>query len=153
MATLTLSNVGQPEAVHIGLNVKICRVSLSVTISAGDIHIIGRLPHGAIPLDAVFIAGAAIGGISTGPAFKFGTSASQELFFASVSYSVGTTGITGPLRTTIPLGSAKQISLSDAAMPRFENIVMVGSAGGTGVGSVGHQGDLIVYYKMPGQDL
>ena len=153
MATLTLSNAGQAEAVHVGCNVRVCRISLSVTVSAGDIHIIGRLPHGAIPLDAVFIPGAAIGGLSTGPAFKFGTSASQELFFASASYSVGTTGITGPLRTTRPLGSAQKISLSDDAMPRYENIVMVGSAGGTGVGSVGHQGDLHIYYKMPGQSL
>lgn len=150
MATITLSNVGQPEAVHIGLNTRVCRISLSVTVSAGDVHIIGRLPHGAIPLDAVFIPGAAIdAAASTGPAFKFGTSASRELFFASVSYSVAT--IVGQIRTTRALGTAKQISLSDDAMPRYENIVMVQSAGGAGVGSVGHQGDLIVYYKMPGQ--
>jgi hypothetical protein len=148
MATLTLSNVGEPEAVHVGVNAKICRVSLSVTVSAGDIHIIGRIPHGAIPLDAIFYMGAAVGGISTGPSFKFGTSASQELFFASASYSVASSALN---RCTRLLGTARQISLSDDAMPRYENIVMVSNAGGAGVGSVGHQGDLVVFYKMPGQ--
>ncbi len=143
MATVTLSNVGQPEAIEKGDNVLICRVSLSVTLSVGDVHIIGRVPHGAIPLDSVFFPGAAFA--ATGIT-KFGTSASQELFFASDSYAEsGTLNY----RTARRLGSAMQVSLSDDAMPRYENVVMVGTAGI----SIGHVGDLIVYYKMPGQTL
>lgn len=152
MATLTLGNVGQAEAVHVGVNAKICRISLSDTASAGDIFVIGRLPHGAILLDAIFYATGATS-LSTGPALRFGTSASTELFFASTSYS---SGVTSPslIRTTRPLGSAQQISLSDEAMPRYENIVMTHvAAGGAGIGSVGHYGDLVVFYKMPGQTL
>lgn len=151
MATINVGGgVGarQPEAVEKGINVAICKVSLSVTISAGDIHRIGKLPHGAIPVDAIFYPGSSINGISTGPALKFGTSASNELFFASTSYSVATASL---VRCSRPLGLAQQVSLSDDFMPRYENIVMVGSAGGAGVGSVGYFGDLIVFYKMPGQ--
>jgi hypothetical protein len=139
MATITLGNVGQPEAVEKGDNVLICHVSLSVSLSVGDVHIIGRLPHGAIPLDAVFYPGAAL----SNSILKFGTSASQELFFASASYSI-------LARTTRNnLCTRAQISLSDDAMPRYENVVMVGTA----TVSVGHVCDLVVYYKMPGQTL
>lgn len=145
MATITLGNASrnQPEAVNIGDNVAICRVSLSVTLSAGDVHRIGKIPHGAIPLDAIWYPGAAFA--ATGIA-KFGTSASQELFFASDSYAEsGTLNY----RCARNLGTAMQVSLSDDAMPRYDYLTMVGTAGI----SVGFVGDLIVYYKMPGQTL
>ncbi len=152
MATITTSSAlaQQPEAVQTGDNVAICRISLSLTVSSGDVHRIGKLPHGAIPLDAVFFPSTNITTLSTGPAYKFGTSASASMFFATTSYSVASAGMN---RTTFGLGTAKQISLSDDAMPRFEYITMTGAAGGAGVGSIGYQGDLIVYYKMPGQTL
>ena len=140
MATKTLSNVGEPEAVHIGVNAKICRVSLSQTNSVGDIHIIGRIPHGAIPLEALFYPATAIGQTLT----KFGTSASNDLFFASDTYSVGEV-----YRNSRLLGSPKQISISDDTMPRYENITFVATEGAT----IGHMGDLIIFYKMPGQTL
>lgn len=152
MATITTSValVSQPEAVEQGPNVLICRVSLSATISAGDIHRIGKLPHGAIPLDAVFFPSTNITTLSTGPNLRFGTSASASLFFDAASYSVASAQL---VRCSKGLGSAKQISLSDDAMPRYEWVTMTGAAGGAGVGSVGYQGDLVVYYKMPGQTL
>jgi hypothetical protein len=139
MATVTLSsaNLNQPEAVEKGVNVQINRISLSVSWSSGDVHRIGKLPHGAIPLDAIFFPGTAHG---AGFVAKFGTSASQELFFASATYSVSS-------RTIRALGTAKQVSLSDDAMPRFEYVTMVATA----VISAGYVGDLITYYKMPGQ--
>lgn len=144
MATIDTNARLQPEAVHVGLNVAICRISLSATISAGDIHRIGKLPHGAIPVDAIFYQGSAFTNVSTGHVAKFGTSASQEMFFASATFSTGT-----PMsRTTRVLGTARQVSLLDDAMPRWENIVMVA----TGM-SIGHMGDLIVFYKLPGQTL
>ena len=40
-----------------------------------------------------------------------------------------------------------QVSISDDAMPRFEYVTMVATAGV----SIGHVGDLVLYYKMPGQ--
>lgn len=140
MATVTLGNAerGQPEAVERGVNVAICRISLSATASLDSVWRVGKLPHGAIPLDAVFYPGAAA---PAGLVTRFGTSASTELFFASDTASV--------VRTALALGTARQISLSDEAMPRFEYITM---GGGVAIGvSVGHVGDLIVYYKMPGQ--
>jgi hypothetical protein len=145
MATITLSNVGQPEAVHVGLNTKICRVSLSATASLDSTWIIGRLPHGAIPVDAIWYPAAAAG---TAFVNRFGTSASTELFFASDSWAEsGTLNY----RTNRVLGTAQQISLSDDAMPRYQNITM---GGGVAIGvSVGHMGDLVVFYKMPGQSL
>ena len=132
------------EAVHIGINAAICKISISVsgTFSAGDVYRIGRLPQGAIPLDAVFYPGANCAATAV---IKFGTSLSQELFFASATYSQAA----GVYRTTRKLGSTQQISISDDARALFDYITMVPTAGT----SVGHVGDLIVYYKMPGQNL
>lgn len=156
MATIDVGRVAtsQPEAVHAGVNAIECRISLSATASAGDVFRIGKLPHGAIPIDAVFYGNGATS-LSTGPVLRFGTSASTELFFASTSYSLAMTGLEGDtLRCRRRLGTDRQISLSDDAMPRYEHIVMSHiAAGGAGIGSVGHYGTLIVYYKMPGQSI
>ena len=130
----------QPETVHVGSNVQVCKISLSASWSSGDIHVIGKLPNTAIPLDAVFYPGPASG---TGLVAKFGTSASQELFFGSASFSLAPAAS----RTTRRLGYVQQISISDDARVLYENITMVA----TGGVSVGHVGDLVVYYKMPGQ--
>jgi len=130
----------QPEAVHVGQNVLVCKISLSASWSSGDIHRIGKIPQGAIPLDAVFYPGAASGGTFVA---KFGTSASQELFFASASFSLAPANS----RTTRKLGTAQQISLADDARVLYEYITMVATAGC----SIGHVGDLVVYYKLPGQ--
>lgn len=156
MATITPTKItsGQATAVEKAVNVVECRVSLSATASAGDVFRIGKLPHGAIPLDAIFYGDLAVD-LSTGPALRFGTSASAEMFFASTSYSLAMTNLNGDvLRCTRQLGSGKQVSLSDDAMPRFEHIVMTHiAAGGAGIGSIGHYGTLVVYYKMPAQTI
>lgn len=145
MATVTLrtADVNQPEAVENGQNTAICRISLSASWSSGDVHRVGKIPHGAIPLDCVFYPGAAFA--ATGIA-KFGTSASQELFFVSDSYAESGTSIYRNIRR---LGTPMQVSLSDDAMPRFDYITMVATAGV----SIGHVGDLVVWYKQPGQTL
>lgn len=147
MAVVTLGNAdkNQPEAHHVGDNVAICRISLSVTASLDSTWRIGKIPHGAIPLDAVFYPGpAAPAGFVT----RFGTSASTEMFFASDSWAEAADV---PYRTARGLGTRKQISLSDDAQPRFDYLTM---GGGVSIAvSVGHMGDLIVYYKMPGQTL
>lgn len=143
MANVQLGNyANQPEAVHAGVNAAVCHISLSASWSSGDIHYIGKLPDGAIPLDAVFYPGAASG---TTAVAKFGTSASQEQFLASGSFSLAP----APHRTARRLGVAAQISLSADAAVRYEPIVMVATAGV----SIGHVGDLVVYYKLPGQTL
>ncbi len=143
MATVTLGAAGinQPEGVHVGLNAAIFKVSLSTSWSSGDIHRIGKLPHGAIPLGAVFYGGSANSGATVA---KFGTSASQELFLASATYS------NAAYTSTRKLGPQMQISLSDdAANPNFEWVTAVLTAGA----SIGYIGDLVVQYKMPGQTL
>jgi hypothetical protein len=127
----------QPEAVHTGQNVAVCKISLSASWSSGDVHRIGKLPQGAIPLDAVFYPGA---GSPVGFVAKFGSSASQELFFGSATYSIAT-------RCSRVLGTSKAISLSDDARVLYEYVTMVATAGC----SIGHVGDLVVYYKLPGQ--
>jgi len=146
MGTITTNQAlnQQPEAIEKGIMAAVCRISLSVSqsLSVGDIHRVGWLPHGAVPLDAVFYPGAALSGVAVA---KFGTSASQEQFFASLTYSQ-TPGI---YRTIRAQGSRAQVSISDDAMPRKEPIVMVATAGV----SVGYVGDLIVFYKMPGQTM
>lgn len=127
----------QPESVHVGQNVAVCKISLSASWSSGDVHRIGKLPQGAIPLDAVFYPGAATPGTFVA---KFGTSASQELFLASATYSIA-------VRCSRILGTSKQISLTDDARVLFDYVTMVATAGC----SIGHVGDLVVYYKLPGQ--
>jgi hypothetical protein len=141
MATLTTGAAQgrQPEAVEKGLNIETCRISLSVSWSSGDVHRVGKLPHGAIPLDAIFYRGATAAAEAV---VKFGISASQEMFFASATFSAARSKY-----ASVQLGTNKQISLSDDAMPRFDYVTMVATAGV----SVGHVGDLIIYYKMPGQ--
>jgi hypothetical protein len=149
VATITLGNAQgmQPPALHAGLNTLICRLSLSVTLSVGDIHIIGKLPHGAIPTDAVFYGGAAYIATSTGQVQKMGTSASPDMFFASATFSI--TPAFGVQRTTRRLGTSMQISLSDDIQPRYENVVFVGTSS---TFTVGHIGDLVIEYVMPGSE-
>lgn len=144
MATVDTNfyTTSQPEGVHVGDNCLLMRISLSLSVSAGDIHRIGKIPHGAIPIDCVFIPGSALP--ANGAIAKFGTSASNDLFFLSASLSVAG----GRIICTRALGTAQQISVSDDKMPRYEAITMVNTAT---LLSVGFMGDLIVYYKMPGQ--
>ncbi len=131
----------QAEQLQIGDNVAVCKISLSASWSSGDVHVIGKIPNGAIPLDAVFYPGAAA---AAGTVAKFGTSASQELFFASATFSQAAAPV---WRMNRKLGYAMQISISDDARVLFDNLVMVATAGV----SIGHVGDLVVYYKLPGQ--
>jgi hypothetical protein len=129
----------QPEQVHAGGNTIVCRISLSATTSAGDVLRIGKLPHGAIPTDAVFYRGAALPDITI---WKFGWSASQAAFLASRSYSAGE----GPHRANVQLTT--NISLSSDARVLYEHIVAVPAA----VVTAGHYGNLVVQYVMPGQN-
>ena len=124
----------QPQTVHAGPNVAVCRISISATTSVGDVLRIGKLPNGAIPTDVVFYPGAAFAaGI-----WKFGISASQAAFIASATVSAVTRG---------NVGLSWNLSLSDDARVLFDHIVGVPSAAVT----VGHQGNLVVSYVMPGQ--
>ncbi len=137
MATVTLGNVKPAGYVHAGLNALVCKVSLSVSWSSGDVHIIGKLPRGAVVLDTVFYPGAASPVTFIG---KFGTSASQEAFFTSDSWA----DVATLSRNTLRLGTVKGlISISDEG-PDSENVTMVATAGC----SVGHVCDLVVYYKV-----
>lgn len=129
----------QAQQVHIGVNVAVCRISISATTSAGDVLRIGKLPHGAIPTDVVFYPGAAF--VDNG-IWKFGWSASQAAFLASRSYSLGE----DPIRGNIALTT--NISLSSDARVLYEHIVAVPAA----VITAGHVGNLVVQYVMPGQN-
>lgn len=147
MATIELRVGSQPQATAAGgVDTLIMRVSLSVSFSAGDTYRIGKIPHGAIPLGAVWYSGAASGAALVA---KAGTSASLSLFLGSLTYS--NTGISGsnPAGNIVKkLGTQAQISLSDEAMPRFEYVRFTPTANV----SIGHVGDLVVSYKMPGQN-
>lgn len=137
MATITLGNVKPAGYVHAGLNALVCKVSLSVSWSSGDVHIIGKLPRGALVLDTVFYPGAASPVTFIG---KFGTSKSQEMFFVSDSWA----DVATLTRNAYRMGSvAGLISLSDEG-PDHENVTMVATAGI----SIGHVCDLVVYYKV-----
>jgi hypothetical protein len=143
MATVNLRAGFQAELPVVGSVDAIYKVSLSASWSSGDVHIIGKIPVGAIPVEAVWYPGAAFA--ATGIA-KFGTSASQELFFASDSYAES--GIT-VYRNTKALGTAALISISDEHVVRYDNVVGVFTAGV----SIGHVGDLVVRYRVAGQTL
>lgn len=145
MATINTSQYlnNSAEAVHAGVNCLICRVSLSVTISVGDVHRIGKFPHGAIPIMSIFYGATAAGqGI-----FKFGVSSSNDLFFDSLTYSAA--HMTNNFTRQRRLGVQQQNSLSDDAMPRYEAVTMVGTTNTI----TGYIGDLMVLYKMPGQGI
>lgn len=145
MATVTLSSAdkNQAEAVHAGLNGVCLRVSLSATASLDSVWRIGKVPHGTVFLDAIWYPGPAA------PATfvtRFGISASTEMFFASDSWAEAANT---NYRTARQLGTVQQVSLSDAQMPRFEYVTM---GGGVGIAiTVGHMGDLVLYYRVPGQ--
>jgi hypothetical protein len=126
----------QPQGLHAGPNQIVCRISISATTSAGDVLRIGKLPNGAIPTDVVFYPGAAL---AANTIWKFGWSASQAAFLTSKSYSAAVE------RGNVALTS--NISLSDDARVMYEHIVAVP----TSVVSVGHVGNLVVSYLMPGQ--
>ena len=140
MATIQTRPGAQPEMPVVGWVDAIFHVSLSASWTSGDVHLIGKLPVGAIPVDVVWYPGSAFA--ATGIA-KFGTSASQELFLASDSYAETGTLLYRNIRN---LGYAARISLSDEASPRYENVTMVATAGV----SIGFVGDLVVRYRMPG---
>lgn len=143
MAIKTITNLNQPEAVHVGVNAAILHLSFSTTFSPTDTIIIGRLPPNAIPLDAVFYGGTATAQGTF--VAKFGISASLSLFMASATYSAARYQSTGTKRLAV----AAQASLSDDKMPRYVNVTMVSAAGAT----LGWVGDLVIYYKLPGQTL
>jgi hypothetical protein len=147
MERITLRQGNQPQANATGqVETLVARISLSVSWSSGDVYLVGKLPHGAIPLGAVFYAGAASGAALIA---KAGTSESASLFLASLTYS--NTGMSGAIpagNIAKKLGTLQQISLSDDAMPRFANVTFTPTVNV----SVGHVGDLVVSYKMPGQN-
>lgn len=144
MATLDTNQYqrNQPQAVHAGVNAALFHISLSVAVSAGDIHRIGKLPPLAIPLDAIFYPGSGGSGVAV---YKFGTSISNDMFFFSATYS----NTIVPYRCVRRLGLNQQNSLSDDAMPRYDSVTMVCTTGAV----TGTVGDLIVYFKMPDQTL
>lgn len=121
---------------RLGTNTAVFHISASLSVSVGDTYVIGKLPNGAILAEAVFYPQGQVEA-------KFGTSASLSLFFASATY------VAGPYWNAKNLGPSVQISLSDDAALRYENVVMVPSLGL----SLGYIGDLIVTYVMPGQTI
>jgi hypothetical protein len=125
-----------PQQVHAGLNAVVCRISVSATTSAGDVLRVGKLPHGAIPTEAVFYPGAAF---VANTIHKAGISASQAAFISSKSYSGGV--VAGDVALTW------QLSLSSDARVLYEYITMTP----TSVITAGHYGNLVVSYVMPGQ--
>jgi hypothetical protein len=122
-----------------GANIALFRISASTTVSVGDTWVIGKLPHGAIPVGAVFYAAAQVNA-------KFGTSASLELFFVSDTYSTVAGAQGGGVQSNLRLGSAQQISCTAADAQQFEKVTMVA---GTTDASLGYIGDLVVTYLMP----
>lgn len=142
MATIkTSAHANQAKTVHAGANVAVCRVSLSATFSAGDIHYVGRIPHGAVVTDVVFLPGAALGkGI-----FKIGVngnSASYDAFFTSDTYSqaIYTCAVLNALGTR----GRPLYSLSDERIVRFSDVTFVTTA----TTSVGHIGDIVLKYTL-----
>ena len=137
MATINLNQNRPAPGVHEGINQLIADVSISAsgTTSAGDLLIIGRIPHGAIVTDAVLYAGAAVNGTSV---CGFGTSASPSAFLTTATYSLATYRY---IKTTTPIA----VSLSDDAMPRYENVI----CGTSTILTAGLHYRLVVSYKMP----
>lgn len=139
MATIDVANTAKvpPKAIHAGANQVAYRLSTSLTLSAGDVYRLGKLPHRAIVTEVVFFAGPALPATAV---IKLGISASQELFFTSATRALAVE------RTAIAQGTRRValVSFSDEAPVRYENVVAVATAGV----SVGHQCDLVVSYVL-----
>jgi hypothetical protein len=144
MANVTIkTGLNQAEVNATGINAAICRVSISATTSAGDVLRIGRLPHKAIPLDAVFYPGAAF--VDNG-IHKFGLSGTEACFLSSDTYSL----TMAPIRANVnPNLLEAYTSKSDEAPARFTYITTTPTA----VLTAGHHGTFVVFYKLPGQTL
>jgi hypothetical protein len=144
MAIIDTNSRTPSKAVHAGVNVAVCKLSLSLACSLGDVYRIGKLPHKAIPLGAIWYPGPALPAANN-IVSRFGTSASQELFLPSASYSAApfTTGVRA-------LGRRQMISLSDdQTAARWENIIFRPVAGSVATQlSSGYMGDLVVLYTL-----
>jgi hypothetical protein len=139
MANVTLkTGTNQAEVVHAGVNAAVCSISMSATTSSGDVLRIGTLPHQAVVLDAVFYPGAAAPGTLVS---KFGVSGSEAALIASASNS-------SIVRTNVNV-TTLNTSRSDDNAQRFTYITCTP----TGVISVGNYGRLVVFYKLPGQNV
>ena len=123
-----------PKRSEVGETVVLAKISLSASWSSGDVHRIGKIPHGAIITDALFSPGAAS---PVGFVAKFGTSLTQDLLLFSATYSVMT-------RMTRNIGYRIQplSSISDDVGIRYDYLTMVATVGC----SIGHVGDLVVRY-------
>lgn len=132
MANVDISKGGArylPKGLHSGVNRVIARISLSATTSAGDVIRFAKLPHGAQITDVVMLNGSAfVAGI-----LKVGTSASNDAFFSSATFST---------LTRKHLGSAFKISLSDGAIQRYDYATLIPAAALT----VGYQMDVVIDY-------
>ncbi len=148
MATITIGNAvrNRAESVHIGVNAAVCRISISATTSAGDVFRIGKLPHQAQVLDAVFYAGAAY--VNNG-IFKAGLSGTEAALLASDSYSTAFGAANGNGTRINVDPTLLNTSRSDDNAQRFTYITCTPSA----IITAGHFGTLVVFYKMPGQPL
>lgn len=137
MANVTLkTGLNQAEAVHAGINAIVCSVSMSATSSAGDVLRIGRLPHQAIVVDAVWYPGAALPGTAV---VKFGVSGSEAALLTSATHSA-------VVRTNVSV-ALLNTSRSDDNAQRFTYVTCTPAA----QVSVGNYGRLVVQYKVPGQ--
>jgi hypothetical protein len=131
----------QAKAVESGVNGLLCRVSLSATFSAGDVYFIGKLPHRAKLVRAVWIPGPAASGVGVFKVGLNGNSLSEDAIFGSATYSAAiVTGSRGNC-----FGNANgNLSLSDERLVRFIDVTFTPSAGVT----VGAVGDVFLEYVL-----
>lgn len=135
MASLsaTYANVANKGDFH-GENCLYTSYSSNTTVSAGDVVYAGRLPSGVMVTEVVLIPGAAAGGAGV---FKVGVSSSADVFIASATASAGLA-----VKATKAGAIGYVFSASDAAVVRYENIIVTPASGVT----AGRWFDLIVKY-------
>lgn len=132
----------QAKRLETGVNALIARVSLSATYSAGDIYYIGRIPHAAKLIDAVWLPGPAVAGGSVFKVGLNGNSLSEDAILASATYSAVVTR--GGRLSCFGNAGAGNLSLSDERLVRYADVTFTPSAGI----SVGHVGDVLLKYVL-----
>lgn len=146
MANVVIGNAARnrAEAPHLGVVAAICKVSISATTSAGDVLYIGKLPHRAQIVDAVWYPGAAF---VNNTIVKYGLSGTEAAILASDSYSTafGAANGAGCHLNVSPI--LLNTSRSDDNAQRFTYITCTP----TDILTAGHHSTLVVFYKMPGQ--
>lgn len=142
----TSGHANQAKTVHVGVNRIVCRLSFSATFSAGDVYYVGRIPHGAVVTEVVFLPGAALTQMVATAGIN-GNSASAAALIAVTGAAANTISqavYRNPVLNILGTQGKPAFSLSDGRAVRYTDVSFTPASGV----SVGHHGDIVIDYVL-----